>query len=272
MMKIGYRLIQFQRDALFPAPVTIGVIAWTGNDVRLRLLGLNQDGKAVRPGTLIRAFRLETGVRDTAYEWLCRFVEVQRQRDGVNLENVISELDRFDGASPFICTEEGEVDADATEFQTVVDDLYHRAVLSNDEIRKASIEDQIELLIERSEAFPDKESLTTDAEIELLPKGKLGHGLLSFLWFYDVEPRRVGVKVLDFRQDAVSVGRQVAEAINSFEVAINRKLLEPRGCILFHDESAKEYSQYLRWIQSTATTIDINSDDAATLLKNSIFG
>jgi hypothetical protein len=269
-MKIDYRLIQFQRDPLFPAPVSIGVIAWSGNTVRLKLLGLGNDGKTIRPGALIRAFRLEAGVAAIAHEWLFRFVELQRRRDDGDVEKLISELNEFDGASQFICAEAGEVDTGVDDIHAVIEDLYLRAVLSNDDIRRSTIEDRVESMIDLSEAFPSKESLTQDAEIELLPKGKLGRGLLSFLWFYDAEPRSVGIKVLDFGQDAVSVGRQVAEAINCFEVAISRKLLEPRGCILFHEANASDYPQYLRWIQGTATTIDVGSKDAADILRHSI--
>ncbi len=269
-MEIHYRLIQYQPDPLFPAPVTVGVIAWTGSAVGLRLLGQYKDDKALRPGAFVRAFRLESGLVEIVYEWLHRFVEIQRRYNDGNIEKLITELDELDGSSPFTCEEAGEIDADASAFADVMDDIYRRAVLNNTEVRKAYLEDQVESIIEFSEAFPHKESLIADAEIELLPKGKLGRGLLSFLWFYDAEPRSIGVKVLDFGQDSVSVGRQVAEAINCFEVAISRKVLEPRGCIIFHDATANEYPQYLRWIQSAATTIDINSEDALWTFKNSI--
>lgn len=247
-------------------------MAWSGAARWVRLLGLERNGERIRSGALLRAFRLDADVHPVLFEWLSRFDNLRNSRDR-SIESVIGELDQLAGESTFVSTEGGQIDLeDESDVDVVVEDIYRRAVLSKPDLRLAAIEDAAEALLEVTEAIRDRTALTPDAEIELLPKGKLGRGLLSFLWFYDVEPHRVGIKALNFDQDPVTVGRQVAELLNSFEVAVARKILEPRGCIVFHDDAASAYPDYLRWISGVATAIDIGSPDAAVRLNNLFVG
>lgn len=260
-MSAKYRLIQFVPSVLFPATVTVGVIAKLGSLVELRLVGLDVAREAIRAGAYIRAFNLEDASEVIIGEWLHWFRNIAIQQSESGEEWIDAFADLSVRGAPFVAQEEGESDIAPDQLSDLADDIYRRSVFQNPTVSSAYLEDVAEFLLEQEGVLEDQNSIDQDAELELLPKRGLGTGLLYFPWFYDNGTRKIGFRTLNFNQDPVSVGRQVSETLNTFEVAIGRKLLDRSGCAVFHDSSISQFPQYEKWLGQSATLLNVDAPD-----------
>jgi len=264
-MLASYRLIQFLPERLFPAPVTVGVVAWTTNETRLRIIGFDGETNQPLTGVFCRAFNLPHNAEPMLLEWIQWFQDVVSQR-GLFDEVGVPLLERLESKdSPFVASQAGEADIEARELDSLSDDLFRRAVLVLPQIRHACLEQAALNCLTAAGLTNAATSLIEDAEIEL-SKTSAGRGLLSFTWFLDQGTESVGFRLVDFEEVESAVGRQVADVLNTFEAARTRELLRRGQCFVLHGRGLDNYKQYAELLGEAATLIDLDKAEAAEVL------
>ena len=268
-MLAGYRLIQFIPNQQFPAPVTVGVVAWTNEETRLRFIGLDVIAGRVDVEVFRRAFGLPVTVEPTVLEWVRWFQDLISSR-GRFVENAASALDRLESRSfPFIADQEGEADIGPKELDAFADDVFQRAVLAVPNIRWAYLETEAFKCLVGAGISSADANLTDDAEI-VLPKTSAGPGLLSFSWFLDQGRRRAGFRVIDFEAEETYVGQQVANVLTTCEVARSREFLRRDQCFVLHGHGLEDYPNYAELFGDIATLIDLTDCNAADKLRTAL--
>ena len=139
-MLASYRLIQYLPDRMFPAPVTVGIAAWTAGETRLRIIGFDVATNQPEIDVFRRAFDLPHDAEPMLLEWIRWFQDVVGQRGRFD-EVGVHLLERLESKDfPFVASQAGESDIEARELDAFVDDLFRRAVLALPQIRHARLE------------------------------------------------------------------------------------------------------------------------------------
>lgn len=265
-MLASYRLIQYLPDRMFPAPVTVGIAAWTAGETRLRIIGFDVATNQPQTDVFRRAFDLPPDAEPMLLEWIRWFQDVVGQRGRFD-EMGVPLLEHLESKDfPFVASQAGEADIETRELDAFADDLFRRAVLALPQIRHAHLEQAALNCLVAAGLTKAAGSLIEDAEIEL-PKTSAGRGLLNFAWFLDQGRDKVGFRLLDFEEIESAVGRQVADALNTFEAARTRELLRRGQCFVLHGPGLDNYAQYAELLGEAATLIDLSNADAAGVLR-----
>jgi hypothetical protein len=264
-MLASYRLIQYLHDRIFPRPVTVGIAAWTAGETRLRIIGLDVATNQLQTDVFRRAFDLPPDTEPMLLEWIRWFQDVVGQRGrfdeiGVPLLEHLGSKD-----FPFVASQAGEADIESRELDKFADDLFRRAVLTLPQIRHAQLEHAALICLASAGLTRNTGSLIEDAEIEL-PKTLAGRGLLNLSWFFDQEKEKAGFRIVDFEAIESTVGQQVADALNTFEVARSRELLRRDRCFVLHGPGLSDYPLYGELLGDATTLIEVSSPDAPNRL------
>ena len=265
-MLVSYRLIQFLPDSVFPSPASVGVLAWTSAETRLRFLGFEAANYSFDPGIMRRAFGLSISTEPSLLEWFRWFQDLSNRR-GRFEEIGLPSLDALESkGGPFVASQAGEADIGPKELDALVDDVFLRAVMACSAIRFANLEQTAFKCLVATGLVAEQASLVADAEIEL-PKTSAGRGLLNFAWLFDEGKEKAGFRVVDFEEIESRVGQQVADVLNTFEVARSREFLRRDQCFVLHGPGLSDYPVYEELLRDAAILIEVGSSDAANRLR-----
>ncbi|GAQ26388.1 hypothetical protein SAMD00023378_0071 [Ralstonia sp. NT80] len=265
-MLASYRLIQFIPDRAFPAPVNVGLIAWTSKETRLRFLGFEIGSNSFDVAILRRAFGLPDPAEPVLLEWFRWFQDIATRR-GSFAEIGIPLLEQLESRDyPFWANQAGEADIGAKELDALADDVFRRAVLALPLIRFANLEQAAIKCLAAAGLVVGQDGLIEDAEISL-PKTSAGRALLSLTWFLDRAKEKAGFRIVDFEAIESAVGQHVADALNTFEVARSRELLRRDQCFVLHGPGLSDYPLYSELLGDATTLIEVSSPDAANRLR-----
>jgi hypothetical protein len=265
-MLASYRLIQFLPDRAFPAPVNVGLITWTSKETRLRFLGFETGSNSFDAAILRRAFGLPDSAEPVLLEWFRWFQDTATRR-GSFAEMEIPLLDQLESRDcPFLASQAGEADIGPKELDALADDVFRRAVLASPQIRLANLEQAATNCLAAAGLVVGQDDLIEDAEISL-PKTSAGRALLHLAWFLDRAKEKVGFRIVDFEAIESAVGQQVADTLNTFEVARSRELLRRDQCFVLHGPGMSAYPLYSELLGDASTLIEVSSPDAANRLR-----
>lgn len=269
-----YHLIQVVRDHSAPQPETVGLLVDDGSQVELRIIGSGLPdpwGPGDFQAGFIRYALPDLAGQEWIFEnWILWFQQVTAAF-GENPAKNLRLLERLERrGESVIASAQGEIlVAEGESLAEIADRLFSDWVLQRPAIRRARFLGAVHDLLLISEAATIK-GFMEDMEVVLPADSGQSEQFIHFPYFWESGRHgRFALKLVSFAAEPREVSAAVAEAANTFDLAIQKSVLSARNCLLLHDSPPADLAHYLDHLGRRSSLINIDDRrQAAAQLRN----
>lgn len=267
-MMLNYWVIQFVPDPLRGEGRNVAIITHDGERASLRALGLDRNGRVdLGPFTTLAGKHAPSA---WVYgEWV-RWFEDLSLYEGKSVERLNAILnDVATQGLYFTALPAGTVDTPkSASLEQVTSWLFKRLVGKVKRPLSRIFDSEVEEAITRSKIALRTEFMR-DVEVEILAESDAPPTLLRFAFLLDERPR-IGFKVVRPHAGITSYGRQVNDAIYTFDKAVTAGFLERSRCLVFTKKPSGGRVPLIEMLSRSAVVVDVSFPDAWKTIRAAI--
>lgn len=259
-MMLQYWVIQFVPDPLRGEGRNVALVTHDGQYASLRALGLDRNGRFdLGPFTTLAGTHAPSA---WVYgEWV-RWLQDLTLHEGQSMERLDAILNDVAARGlHFSALPAGTVEAPKTaDPERATSWLFRRLIRK---VRRPSVrtfDAEVEDALTRSK-LALRADFMRDVEVEILTKSDAPPMVLRFAFLLEERPR-IGFKVVRPHAGTASYGRQINDAVYTFEEAVTCGFLERSHCFVLTKKPSEGRRPLIEVLSRSATVVDVGLPDA----------